>query len=254
MESRRYLEALKVQIIRESGFSIIEILAALTIFLVLATISLITWQSFAPVMILGNSVDGLAEALNLARTRAQMEQSQWMVILNYTATLYSANSGGTFHFPENSYVLVDDDGWTGSGPRHYDIHTMYGGSQQCFTKEYVPGTGNYTTDWRHNNMMEKTELFRGPIRLGRGTRFIPPPNPSYDEVRRIVFDYKYPHMFWQSHRTPSTGPIAPSARRMDTARIYIVDYMYKAHDSSKDNLRHLRLIRVTDKSVNVIGG
>ncbi|MBN1553083.1 type II secretion system protein [bacterium] len=236
---------------RETGFSLLELLAVVSIFLILAAVSLVTWQSFAPGMLLNSAAEGLADSIDIARTRALVEHNQWFVILNYSSILYQSTDGGAYHFPSNSYVVVDDDGWLGNGTRQYNIETKFGGINQEFAEEWEPGVGNFAVQRRNNNMMERFELSKGPIKLGKSISFMSPPDNS-PQVRRVVFNYKDPFMFWQSSNSPSNMPIMPEHRIKDIARIYIHNQHYRHGDNSKDNLAHRRLIKVYDKSVKIV--
>lgn len=235
----------------ESGFSILEMLAVLTIFLILGAVSMITWNSFAPGLILSNAAEELSDAFQLSKIKALAEQNQYFVLLNYNENLYSSPDGGTYHFPANSYVVVDDDGWDGTGTRQFNLQSRYGGTHQRFAKEYIESTGNYTTDLRHNNLMEGPELYRGPLRLGRGVTFFTPVNAQY-QVLRIVFDSDIPFSFWQSQFTPSNAPISFASRRTDPAYIYIRNQHYTVGNTSKDNLVHRRIIRVSEGSIKIL--
>ncbi|MBN1355918.1 type II secretion system protein [bacterium] len=236
---------------RQSGFSLLEMLAVVMIFLVLGAVSVITWHSFAPGMILNNSAQGLLEMLELSRSKALAEFNEVFVLLVWSEMTYSTVDNAYYHFPANSYVVVDDDGWMGWGTRQYNHMTMFGGVNQQFRDEYDPELNNYTTNHRHNNLMERFELFRGPLRLGRSVSFFVP-DAVTPQVRRVVFAYHDPFMYWQSHMTPSNTPIRPEERRTDPARIFIRNHLYRLGDSTKDNLAHRRLVRVDERSTRVI--
>ncbi len=238
---------------RELGFSLIEMLAVVSIFFVLGVVSLITWNSFAPVMLLNSSARAVGDALELCMQRALSENNDYLVILNYEARLYQTTSGQMYHFPSNSYVMVDDDGWlaTGERSRKYNQDTKWGGKKQEFAEDYVLGGTDYTTKIRNNNMMEPNELFKGPLRLSHGISFITPPDNS-PSVRRIVFSYRNPTMYWQSSLAPSNRPIASTHRQTEPARIYLADRHYRPANYDPDNKAHLRLIRVTERKVLVI--
>jgi prepilin-type N-terminal cleavage/methylation domain-containing protein len=236
---------------RESGFSLLEMLAVVMIFLILSAVSLITWNSFAPGLILNNAAQGLADAMQLARSKALSEFNEVMVLLSYNGGYYDSVDGGHYHFPANSYVLVDDDGWLGSGTRNYNHQTMNGGINQEFSATYDPVANNYTTHYRHNNLMERFELFQGPLRLGRSISYMTP-SATDPQVRRVVFTYTDPFMYWQSHLTPSNTPIMSTERRTDPARIFLRNQHYTVGNTSKDNLAHRRIIRVEERSVRII--
>ena len=232
---------------RESGFSLIEMLAVISIFGVLAAISIISWNSFTPGLLLDNASSALGDALELARVKSLTEHNQWFVILSYTSDAYITTQGRSFNFPANSYITVDDDGWLGTGSRKYNERTRFGGPEAEFSQTFDLDSGSATTQRRHNNMMEAPELFRGPLKLGRSITFMAPPDGS-NLVRRVVFNYEDPLMFWDSSYN---SPIKRAKRKAPPAKIYIRDQHYKPFDNSKDNLTHRRLILVLENAVRI---
>ena len=235
---------------QQSGFSILELLAVLSIFLILASISLVAWNSYAPVMQLNTSTTNVADLIDLARHKAIGEQNMWGVILTYgDSKAYQTTDGGTFHLPRNSVLLFDDDGWQGWGTRTYDHASKYGGSAPQFSETYEKG-GNYNTQTRHNHLMEIPELFKGPIKLERRVSLLKPSNRN-DWVQRIMFDYKFPYMFWHSALIPITIPVPLNDRETRPAKIIIVDHHYQEGDTSKDNLTHRRVVVVYPEAVRI---
>lgn len=238
-------------ITRQSGFSLIELLAVVSIFIVLGAISVISWNSYAPVMALDSASQVLADVFDLAFIKASAEENNWVVLLTYRSKLYYGTDNKIYHLPSNSFLLFDDDGWKGSGSRKFDLTTQHGGPSEEFAREYNPTGGNFRTDTRHNDLMENHELYKGPIPLDSNVAIINPPDGSF-QVRRLVFCYEDPYMYWQSAASSDTEPIASSDRHTDQARIFVANHKYHSGDLTKDNLVHLRQIRVYQKTVRVL--
>ena len=244
-------------ICRQSGFSLIEMLAVIGIFMVLATVAVISWDAYAPVMALDSATQALSSGIQLAMEKAIAERNQWFVLLNYSPRYYNATDGSRYQFSRDTYVLVDDDGWLGLGTtagersRMYNEMTMSTGSTPFFAPLYVPDSTNYTTHFRGNNLIERNEIYKGPLRLGRGIQLIPSVDDG-TQVKRIVFDYEDPKMFWQSQLSLDNQPIALADRRTDAAKIYLCNSKYRPGDTSRDNLTHLRIIKVFPQTVKII--
>ncbi|GEM_PF-6392404 len=236
---------------RQAGFSLIELLAVVGIFIVLGAVSVISWNSYAPVMALDSATQSLADIFELAFTKATTEENNWVVLLTYRSRLYYGTDSKIYHLPSNSYLLFDDDGWHGPGSRRFGLTTQFGGPSEEFAREFNHSTGNFHADTRHNDLMENHELFKGPIPLDSNVSLINPPDNSY-QVRRLVFTYQDPFMYWQSSATPDDEPIALDERRTDQARVYLANYRYHPGDTTRDNLTHLRQIRVYQKTVRII--
>jgi prepilin-type N-terminal cleavage/methylation domain-containing protein len=233
-----------------SGFSLLEMLAVISIFLILAVVSVIAWNSAGPGMVLNSAAQGLSNTLDLCILKAETERTEYFVVLSYTSKLYRCTDGPILHFPANSYVLVRDDGWlqTGSGKRKYNSNTMHGAptpSNVEFAEEWESGK-DYAVNTRHNNLIEKRELYKGPLKLGRGINFQSPPDGS-PPVRRIVSSFQEPKMYWQSSPTADTinEPISLNDRQYGPAKIYLSNQFYKFGDTSKDNKAHLKIIKAT---------
>ncbi len=235
---------------QQSGFSLLELLAVVSIFLLLASISLVAWNSYAPVMQLNTAATNLADLLELARQKAISEQNMWGVILTYEdSRAYHTTDGGTYHLPTDSILIFDDDGWNGWGTRAYDHQSKHSGSAPQFSQPYEPG-GNFTAQTRHNHMMEVPELFKGPIKFERRVSLLKPIDLK-DWVQRIMFDYLYPHMFWHAADIPLNIPVPLNGRETRPAKIIVVDNHYQEGDVSKDNLAHRRVVIVYPEAVRI---
>jgi len=235
------------------GFSMVELLAVLGIFMVLATVSVIAWNSFGPVMALNGAAEGLGDTLELCMHKALIQKNEFMVLINYRNRMYRTQDGTVFRFSPETYVVADDDGWSPTNmgqPRQYNSHSMHSGDQPEFRAEWIPDEPNYSTNWRNNNLIESRELFKGPIRLGKGIYFEPQSNPV-DAPSRLVFSYRQPFMYWHGQNVPINRPIYDSERREDTARIYLSNNLYDPAINSHDNKTHLRVIRITENKVDV---
>jgi len=246
------LEAL-LKIHQSGGFSLVELLAVIAIFLVLSTFSVIAWNSFGPTMALNGAAEGLGDSLELCMQKAFAQKNEFFVILNNRERLYRTNDNVTLQFPASSYVVVNDDGWAPTGAnrtRKYNFHTQDGGPLREYRADYIPDSPTSGTNWRNNNMVESREIFRGPIRLGRAIFF-----EQYLEARntplRIVFSHRKPRMYWHGQNVNLMGPILEDDRREDTAYIYLSNQHYRPGDNSKDNKAHLRTIRVMNEKVEV---
>ncbi|MBN1296868.1 type II secretion system protein [bacterium] len=241
-----------------AGFSLIELLAVVGIFMLLATISVIAWGSFGPTMALNGAAEGLGDSLELCMHKAATQKNEYFVLLNYRKTPYRTQDRMTLQFPANSYILADDDGWdppvcgsgTGSGTRQYNLHTMYNGDAPEFRADWIPDDPNHSVNWRNNNLIESREVFRGPIRLGKGV-FFQTIESITNTPARIVFSYRQPSMYWHGQNIPTNRPIASSERREEPVKIYLSDIRYKPGVTSKDNKAHLRVVRVTAQKVEV---
>lgn len=236
---------------RQSGFSLIELLAVIGIFMILGTIAIISWDAYAPVMALDSAAQAFSDGIQLAMEKATAERNQWFVLINYSPRYYQTTDNARFQFSRDTFVLVDDDGWNGQGARQFNERTMAGGPNACFSPAYEPDVSDFRTHTRNNNMMERNELFRGPLRLGRGISLIPSIEDG-TQIRRIVFDFEEPYMFWQSQLSPDNIPIAVNDRLTDPCKIYLRNQKYRLGDTSKDNLTHLRIIKVYPQNVKIL--
>lgn len=241
------------------GYSLVELLAVVGIFMVLATVAVLAWNSFGPTMALNGAAEALGDSLELCMHKAATQKNEFFVMLNFRKTLYQTKDKTTFSFPPNSYVLADDDGWTspscgsGSDPgtRQYNIHTMHSGDTPEFRAEWMPDEANYAVNWRNNNLIESREIFKGPIRLGKGVYF-QTLEKIIDTPSRIVFSYRQPTMYWCGQNIPINRPIYETERRDDPVKIYLSDHLFKPEEtSSPDNFAHLRVVRVTAQKVEV---
>jgi len=242
-----------------NGFSLVELLAVVGVFMVLAMISVVAWNSFGPTMALNGAAEGLGDSLELCKHKAATQKNEFFVLLNYRKTLYRTQDQTTFSFPSDSYVLSDDDGWVGTvcgssggggATRQYNIHTMHSGDAAEFRAEWVPDDPDFNVKWRNNNLIESREIFKGPIRLGKGIYFQNVEGTT-ESPSRIVFSYRQPEMYWCGQNIPVNRPIYNSERREEPVKIYLSDHIYTPGDTSSDNYAHLRVIRVTAQKVEV---
>jgi prepilin-type N-terminal cleavage/methylation domain-containing protein len=239
---------------QENGFSLIELLAVIGIFLVLSTISIISWNAYGPVMALNGAAQGLGDALELCMMKAHSQKNEYFVMLNYRERLYRTQDNVTLMFPIHSYVLVNDDGWSPTAAnrtRIYNIHSRYDGTKPEFRAEWIPDAPDHVIKWRNNNMIESREVFRGPHRLGRSIVYQPPSDPR-DVPVRIVFSHRQPYMYWHGQNVPVTRPIRDNERKEDPANIYLSNQLYKPGGNTMDNRTHLRVVRVMSRKVEVI--
>ncbi|MBN1878901.1 prepilin-type N-terminal cleavage/methylation domain-containing protein [bacterium] len=235
------------------GFSLVELLAVIGIFLVLSTISIIAWDSFGPLMILQGAAEGLGDTLELCMHKALAQKNEFFVMINYRERLYRTNDNITLQFPANSYVAVNDDGWLPTNTnktRRYNHHSRFDGDKPEYREEYVPDAGDYANKWRDNNMIESREIFKGPLRIGRGI-FFQPPTDVRDAPVRIVLSYRKPFMYWHGQNVPVNRPVYEAERREDAAYLYLSDHRYRPGDDTKDNKAHLRVIRIIEQKVDV---
>lgn len=238
---------------RYDGFSLVELLAVIGIFLVLSTISIIAWNSFGPIMILNGAAEGLGDTIELCMHKALAQKNEFFVLINYRERLYRTNDNITLQFPAGSYVAINDDGWLPSvtnKTRRFNHHTRFDGDRREYRDEYVPDGSDYQTKWRNNNMIESREIFKGPIRLGRGV-FYQVQSDVRDAPVRIVVSYRKPYVYWHGQNIPVNRPIYESERREDTAFIYLANQHYRPGNLSKDNKAHLRVIRLMNQKVDV---
>ncbi len=245
---------------QESGFSLIEMLAVVSIFMILAIVSVVSWQASAPVMHLNSAAKSLGGALELCLQRAKTQHSEYFILFNYErGRQYPTTDGAVFHMPINSYTLINDDGWFGPGHgsiRQWHDHTKAGSSRNEFAPQYFPGDA-YGTHHRHNNLIEQYEIFKGPVKLGSGITFVSPTNAA-DKVNRLVFSHQTPQMYWESGTAiyqpipPSTPSFNPNGRRTDPVQIFLANQKYIFGNNTKDNMTHLKMIRVTDTSIRVV--
>jgi prepilin-type N-terminal cleavage/methylation domain-containing protein len=238
----------------EYGFSLIELLAVIGVFLVLSTISIIAWNASGPSIALNGSAQGLGDALELCMLKAHNHKNEFFVLLNYGERIYRTNDDVTLNFPGHSYVLVNDDGWDPtdvSRTRMYNVHTRHDGLTPEFRPEWIPDEPDFRSSWRNNNMIESREIFRGPIRLGRSVIF-----QQRDELRavpvRIVFTHRLPYMYWHGMNVPVNRAMYDHERRVDPAHIYMSNRHYQPDLNTLDNKVHLRLIRVMSQKIEVI--
>ncbi|MCD4653823.1 prepilin-type N-terminal cleavage/methylation domain-containing protein [bacterium] len=242
-----------MKISNSRGFSLVELLAVVGIFMVLATVSVVAWNSFGPVMALNGAAEGLGDSLELCMHKAIIQKNEFYVLINYRNRIYRTQDGTTFRFPPESYVLVDDDGWAPTNPgqiRQYNSHSMHSGDQPEFKAEWIPDSTNYASSWRNNNLLESRELFNGPVRLGKGIFFQSQSNVA-DAPTRVVFSYRQPRMYWHGQNIPVNRPIYDSERREDVAKIFLSNNLYDPSVSSHDNNTHLRVVRISENKVEV---
>ncbi len=243
-----------MKIDNECGFTLIELLAVIGVFLVLSTISIIAWNASGPSIALNGSAQGLGDALELCMLRAHNQKNEFFVLLNFAERIYRTNDDITLRFPDNSYVLVNDDGWDPSGvsvTRNYNVHTRHDGTTPEFRAEWIPDKPDYRQNWRNNNMIESRELFRGPIKLGRSV-FFQQRRELQDTPVRIVFSHRMPYMYWHGMNVPVNRAIRDEERREDPAHIYMSNHHFRPELNTLDNLAHLRLIRVMSQKIEVI--
>jgi prepilin-type N-terminal cleavage/methylation domain-containing protein len=236
---------------RESGFTLLELLAVVGIFLILSAIAIVSWDSYAPVMALDAAAQALSDSLQLAMEKSHTQRNEWFVLLNYGPRLYTCTDGNRFQFSRDTYVIVNDDGWKGTGSRQFNDLTGAGSTYDQYFEEYDPDHGDYRVQRRNNNLLEDRELYRGPLRLGRGITLIPSPDDGV-QVRRIVFDFEEPTMYWQTQLTPDNTPINSADRKTEPARIYLKNYKFRIGDNTRDNLTHRRIIKVYPNNVKII--
>ncbi len=235
------------------GFSLVELLAVIGIFLVLSTISVIAWNSFGPIMVLNGAAEGLGDTLELGMHKALAQKNEFFVLINYRERLYRTNDNVTLQLPALSYVLINDDGWLPTSmnkTRKYNDHSRFDGDKREYRAEYIPDASDYTTKWRNNNLIESREIFRGPIRLGRGI-FYQPQTDLRDAPVRIVVSHRKPFMYWHGQNVPVNRPVFEDERREETAYLYLSNHLYKPGNVTKDNTAHLRVIRINSQKVEV---
>lgn len=243
-----------MDIYKENGFSLVELLAVIGIFLVLATISLISWNAYGPMMSLNGSAQALGDAMDLCMMKAHAQKNDFFVLLNYDNRMYRTQDNVTLMFPFNSFVLVNDDGWDpayGNRSRAYNLHTRFDGDKKEFRQDWEPNDPDYGIKWRNNNLIESREVFRGPLKLNRAVNFLQSSNPQNTPVR-IVFSYKEPYMYWHGKNVSANLPIADFQRREETVNIYLADRHFKPGVNTPDNRAHLRAVRVMSRSVEVL--
>lgn len=243
-----------MRLINSRGFSLLEILAVLSVFMILASVSVVAWKSFGPSMALNGAAEGLGDALELCLFKARTQKNEFFVLFSYRDQFYRTIDRTTLRFPANSYVLADDDGWDptalGTRTRKYNLRTMYDGLNQEFRDEWIPDGADFNRKWRNNNLIESREVFMGPIKLGKGIYF-----QTIDSMRdtpsRLVFSNRQPNMYWHGQNVPVNRPVYDDERRTDKAKIYLSSYNYDPNKSSHDNNAHLRVISCTSQKVEI---
>ncbi|HPQ38882.1 MAG TPA: hypothetical protein PLV45_00785 [bacterium] len=241
-----------------SGYSLLELLAVVGIFMVLATVAVVAWNSFGPTMALNGAAEALGDSLELCMHKAAVQKNEFFVLLNYRTGVYRTKDQTSLSLRPDSYFIIDDDGWAapacggGSDPgtRQYNIHTMYSGDAPEFKPEWIPDEPNSDIAWRNNNLIESREIYKGPILLGKAVYFQTLENVA-DTPSRIVFSYRQPTMYWCGRNIPETRPIYSTERREDPVKIYLSDRLFKPGVTTKDNYAHLRVVRVTAQKVEV---
>ena len=243
-----------MDIYKENGFSLIELLAVIGIFFVLATISLISWNQYGPIMSLKGSAQALGDAMDLGMMKAHAQKNEFFVLLNYDQRMYRTQDSVTFMFLADSFVLVNDDGWDpnhGFRTRIYNAHSRHNGEKEEFRAAWEPNDPDFGAKWRNNNLIESREVLRGPLRLNRAVNFLQASNPKNSPVR-IVFSYRQPYMYWHGKDISVNLPIADFQRREEAVDIYLCDRHFKRGVNTLDNRAHLRAVRVTNRTIEVL--
>ncbi len=226
------------------GFTVLELLLVASIIGVLATISYAAWYSYYPIFRLDQAASQIAADLNWAAYQAASRQNNWMAFIIYPRAsapgvqsvdlkLYdqSPYENASYWVPVNSYLLINDDGWLGTA--------------QDGIRRYKLGSPDFFWPNRNSGQFDLNELSRGPIRLGKGLRYIrgavTSPGGPYYNPQLIIF---YPN------RTVSCKDFRahPHMRPRTSGVFWLGDQYYVSGDASEDNKVHLREINIRNNA------
>lgn len=226
-----------VNIQKQAGYTLIELLTVLSIFVVVGGIILSAWTTYYPTFAIEQAATKLASDINFAAFQAVTMQNQWLMIFLYpprpgvlevNLTEYPGDSAeGTWVFKPDAYLLANDDGWLGIPPRLYTIGDMI------------------KFDWakRGDGKMGRNEFISGPVRLGKNIDFYTnragePTTTEFYSPERIIFKWDW------SIECSRPG----FANKRSRASLWLVDNHFRTNLDSHDNDLHRRRIKVRSNS------
>ena len=144
------------------GFTLVELLIVIMILGVMMTLGLIVWSRTAPMVRLDSVVQSIQTNIVFAQNGAIKTGNNWFV---------------DFFLDENSYIVVNDDGWLGT----VTALDQFGNLRN--PRSYFLGSPDYNTTLRNNNVCDDTnsngradagdlELVKGPLYLGKEMFFM----------------------------------------------------------------------------------
>jgi prepilin-type N-terminal cleavage/methylation domain-containing protein len=193
------------------GYSLLELIIVIAILGVIAGISLIAWNRYAPIYFLNGAADALASGLHLARTGAITGGNNWVVV---------------FEPARSMFYVYNDDGWMGNGPRQYVPGSPYFDINQ--RNDFGPGNG-YTFYPGVDIGQKSTELWQGPLGLGRGMRMGEisfPTTGGAGKYRYVVFH--------------------PRGTASQAGSVQILDYFWNSSMGDEERVEHQRWIVVNN--------
>jgi prepilin-type N-terminal cleavage/methylation domain-containing protein len=144
-----------------NGFTLIELLLVIFIIGLMTGFASISWHAYAPVAKLNNTVQELAMALNLCRSKAILTGNNWFMRFDTT---------------KSTYTIICDDGWLGTRLETDDWGQLWP------ARSYFIGSRDFSLAKRNNGTIDALELDRGPLPLGSGKTFL-----SATNVNQITY-------------------------------------------------------------------
>jgi len=211
---------------------------------IIGSVTVIAWTSYYPIFALDTAAQQLASDINMTAYQAISTQNNWLMVFIYRfgaqddiapITIPGArytnftDDSAQFRFWKDSYLIINDDGWTGTPPR-----------------TYWPLSPNFVQERRNNGQFGINELVRGPVKLSRGEiglrwTFTGGDLNEVVSPKLLVFE-------------PDGGLLAKrDVVQATIGLIWIADFQYKMGISESDPtyddmIKHRRFIRVRPRA------